>query len=141
MANISKKTKRKLAKIKKAVRQARRNDEKYRYEKKRQAELGAKKFGHWKFPIYGVSTAEVYERSEFYGDWIRGEEITGKHIFHIDVLLVDTVKKREFFASYTTEPCYFQQIYGVVVDHLDEIYLENPELEPCGWHSRAIVRM
>lgn len=141
MAKKDKKAKRQSAKLKKAMRLDKSEKRRMAYEKQRQVELGTTRLGFWKFPLYGVSSSEIYERSVFWGEWQRGERIDGKHIFHIDFAIWDLNKEKLHIASYTTqEPCHFGEIFGIAVAHLDEIYAENPDLEPHGYKSVATVR-
>ena len=126
-------------KLAKKAEQGRRNyQRKLEYEKRIQAQLDTDRFGYWQFPLYGISEMEIYARSTWFGDWQQDKPPQGKRVYHIEIVIKEQF--RTFVDGYRTEPCDFREIYGVVVNHLDELYEQNPDLKPNGGTSFARIR-
>lgn len=128
-------------KIAKKAKQGLRNyQRKLGHEYRLQAELGTERFGYWQFPLYGVSAREIYARSTWFGDWQQDKPPQGKRVYHIEIVIKEKMVDRTFVDGYRTEPCNFGDIYGVVVNHLDELYKQNPQLSPNSYQSFARIR-
>lgn len=131
-------------KIAKKREQGRRNyQRKLDHERKLQQQLGTKIFGYWEFPIYGDSAEDMYRRSRYFGDWqSHGAPIVDddERMFFVQITVKDDVNKRTYVTDMQVGPCNFMDIYGAVVDHLDETYAENPDIKPNAYTSYARVR-
>lgn len=136
------KTKSRKHKIAKKREQGRRNyQRKIDHERKLQQQLGTKIFGYWQFPIYGDSAEEVFARSRFFGDWQPKQvSLDDERLFFIEVAIKDDVHGRTYVTDMRVGPCRFSEIYGAVLDNMDEIRAENPKLTPNGYTSYARVR-
>ncbi|MFB6349435.1 hypothetical protein ACFBZI_08380 [Moraxella sp. ZJ142] len=128
-------------KLAKKHQQGKRNyQRKLDHEHRLQAELGTDRFGYWQFPLYGISSQEIFGRSQWFGDWHQDKPPLGERVYHIEIVIKEKQINRTFVDGYRTEPCRFGDIYHVVVNHLDEIYKENPTLSPDSYKSFARIR-
>lgn len=106
-------------KIAKKAKQGLRNyQRKLDHEIRLQSELGTERFGYWQ----------------------QDKPPQGKRVYHIEIVIKEKVVDRTFVDGYRTEPCNFGDIYGVVVNHLDELYEQNPQLSPHSYRSFARIR-